>query len=695
MFDREDALQNRLQALEGGDSQAQARAGLPEDFAELEELVSLAEAIRQTPHPVMSTQAAAAARMRVAAALSARTARQPVSGFWDTVRSFLRGPQRRAFSMGMAGLIVLLAFSVSWAVGAYPAHSATLLDVTGQVEVASSAGAGDWRTVSGGERLTSGQLLRTRPGAGATLLFFDGSRSTVSENAVVQVTSLGKNWDGSLQAALTQTSGEIDYSVVPFQGKGFFRVFSPGGNVEVHGTHFAVDVRSQGWTRFSVNTGQVQIAKAGAQVLLTAGQATISRPGAGPETAAYQFEVQGELVSEQGQTWTAAGVPFVVEPGVGVADKAKLGGLVTVRGRILADSSGQASGTWLADIVEPADERDAYAFFTGPLLSNSGGSWQIGTARVQVTADTVLGNGLRVGSAVGVRFMVGPDGAWLATQVALLNEESVSGQVTPSAEPDMNPNANPDLVFKPGETAVEVCDENLSASTQLVNEAFNPNDVAADVQLGYQVIRGAVFVDTINLLPFTWMQIGAGQPVALQVNVTPTAAWTETADAVIHIRIFIAAESNRPGAHPSQWMVRFTRKCSAEPGSEETATPTMTATSSVTGTQTVTVTATVTPTPTGTPAAFSAETDCTGTNINPTGQHLAQVYGVRYSDILGWFCQGFGYGEIDLAYSISKQTGTPVAKIFAMKKAGTSWGDIQKQLLPAPGRPRPSKTPKK
>ena len=36
---------------------------------------------------------------------------------------------------------------------------------------------------------------------------------------------------------------------------------------------------------------------------------------------------------------------------------------------------------------------------------------------------------------------------------------------------------------------------------------------------------------------------------------------------------------------------------------------------------------------------------------------LAQRYGVPYEEIMGWFCQHYGFGEIDLAYSLSRQIG--------------------------------------
>ena len=98
-------------------------------------------------------------------------------------------------------------------------------------------------------------------------------------------------------------------------------------------------------------------------------------------------------------------------------------------------------------------------------------------------------------------------------------------------------------------------------------------------------------------------------------------------------------------------------------------------------------TPTITPTP-----ATTQVTDCTGANPQPKGQKLAELYGVPYEEIMGWFCQGFGFGEIDLAYSLSVQTGTPVAQIFAMKQSGLGWGEIKKQLT---GDARNPKNPKK
>jgi hypothetical protein len=47
---------------------------------------------------------------------------------------------------------------------------------------------------------------------------------------------------------------------------------------------------------------------------------------------------------------------------------------------------------------------------------------------------------------------------------------------------------------------------------------------------------------------------------------------------------------------------------------------------------------------------------------------------------MGWFCQGFGFGEIEQAYKLSQETGVPVSEIFDLRKSGMGWGDIRKKL---------------
>ena len=91
-------------------------------------------------------------------------------------------------------------------------------------------------------------------------------------------------------------------------------------------------------------------------------------------------------------------------------------------------------------------------------------------------------------------------------------------------------------------------------------------------------------------------------------------------------------------------------------------------------------------------------TDCTGVNPHPKAVALANEYGVTPEEIMGWFCQRFGFGEIDLAYGLSKQTGISVDEIFGMRSSGLGWGQIKQQLkdvtpTPEPGGAAPAETP--
>lgn len=83
---------------------------------------------------------------------------------------------------------------------------------------------------------------------------------------------------------------------------------------------------------------------------------------------------------------------------------------------------------------------------------------------------------------------------------------------------------------------------------------------------------------------------------------------------------------------------------------------------------------------------------CSHEKQHPVGLKLAEKYGVSYEEIMGWFCQNFGFGEIDLAYEMSLQSGISVEELFAMKADGTGWGNIRKTVITKT--PRPTREPK-
>ena len=62
---------------------------------------------------------------------------------------------------------------------------------------------------------------------------------------------------------------------------------------------------------------------------------------------------------------------------------------------------------------------------------------------------------------------------------------------------------------------------------------------------------------------------------------------------------------------------------------------------------------------------------------------------------MGWFCQGYGFGEIDLAYELAQISGKPVSEIFAMRASGMGWGNIKKAIEAGLETPRPNGNPNK
>jgi hypothetical protein len=117
---------------------------------------------------------------------------------------------------------------------------------------------------------------------------------------------------------------------------------------------------------------------------------------------------------------------------------------------------------------------------------------------------------------------------------------------------------------------------------------------------------------------------------------------------------------------------------------EETVTPTATLTATLEISPTMTPTDTIELTPTVTPTS-TLVVDCTGASPHPKAVDLAAEYGVTPDEIMGWFCQRYGFGEIDLAYGMSREYGVPVEQIFALRASGLGWGEIKKQVPALPG----------
>jgi hypothetical protein len=65
----------------------------------------------------------------------------------------------------------------------------------------------------------------------------------------------------------------------------------------------------------------------------------------------------------------------------------------------------------------------------------------------------------------------------------------------------------------------------------------------------------------------------------------------------------------------------------------------------------------------------------------PRAARIAAAYKVPYKDVIGWFCKGYGMGQIDRAYAIAaasakKGKALKAADVFAKLAAGENWKQI-------------------
>ena len=118
----------------------------------------------------------------------------------------------------MIGVVLLLLVGGFWLVGPRNAQAAVAMDVLGKVEVAANDTASNWKPLHEGDAVHSGQRIRTGEAAGVTLVFFEGSRATLSANADITLATLDGSWDRTLRVVFNQHAGKTSHSVVPLRG---------------------------------------------------------------------------------------------------------------------------------------------------------------------------------------------------------------------------------------------------------------------------------------------------------------------------------------------------------------------------------------------------------------------------------------------------------------------------------------------
>ena len=63
-------------------------------------------------------------------------------------------------------------------------------------------------------------------------------------------------------------------------------------------------------------------------------------------------------------------------------------------------------------------------------------------------------------------------------------------------------------------------------------------------------------------------------------------------------------------------------------------------------------------------------------HAHPFGARLAKQYEADYETLLGWFCNGYGWGQVMLTLRTGQITGVDPGEILDMRSEGNGWGHI-------------------
>lgn len=655
MSREDELLQENLAAIENGTPLDKVLADLPEEMNDLAPLINLASAVKSLPHPKPQLARIHMLKRKILSAVQeASLPSRPVAR--NGHRRLELGSLRWAIAPAFVGILLLLMMlsatmvgTLLWINGPTGARAATLSDISGQVEVALGDSSGSWEVATNGEKVSAGQRIRTQSDSTVTLAFFDGTRTTLEPNTDVTLSEVEGDWGKVIHVALTQSAGKTLHSVVPFLGKNSsYVVLTPSGSASVHGTTFSVAVDSSGKSRFSVSSGEVLVKNSDQEISLEAGQVTSAQQDEAPDSAAYEFSLQGELTAKDETTnvWAVLGIDFTVVPSETViSGDPQIGDDVIVEGHITD------IGERVADSIMMAEDYSQFGSFTGILETigteadtNGRTQWEIGGNPVLVDENTDKDDDLGIGDTVRVTFKILKDDSWLATEIELLEKKTEE----PSPEPS--------------ETSETISETITISTTTPITDCVGANPQPKANQLAQEY-----GVEYSEIMGYFCEHFGFGEiDLAYGLHMLYP-----------NIPVEDIFDMRRSGLG---W--GLIKKQVPALAASLTVSPTVTTT--VEGPE---IAASDTPEPPKAVTKGKGAVYCDGsTDQHPAALNIASKYGVPYEDIIGWYCLGFNFGDIHQAYSLSAQTGTPVGDIFTMKSEGKNWGEIRKELLGNPGK---------
>ncbi len=355
-------------------------------------------------------------------------------------------------------------------------QDAILTPTRGLVEIQDQAGG--WSVLAAEMPISEGSRVRTGALSGAQLIFYNGSRATLWPNTEIAIEKLDFQ-DGRQVVVLTQSTGESDHQVVSSpENKTRYEVHTPAGSAEAKGTSFHVSVTPDQSAHFTVEEGSLAVSGQGESVVLEAGQTSAIYTDHPPTEPALRVSGEG-VVTQTGATWVIDGQSYTVHEHTIIIGNPRVGDIVHVEGRLLADDTrladlivllrtspanrftligvveeideqawtvaGQTieigenadidpsiqeddlvrvegvildNGALQAEKILPAGEEDDLQFeFTGVVETTGTSSWEISGIEVVIDGDTTIDDELKSGDLVRVRGIIQENGDWLARRI--------------------------------------------------------------------------------------------------------------------------------------------------------------------------------------------------------------------------------------------------------------------------------------
>lgn len=646
MYNQDDQLEEALnRAVLDQESQHGAQHAIADDD-QIASLVNLAASIRELPHPDRSAGTVHAEKRRIMSAAQGKNQVKRRS-FWSRNGGFT-GQWMVLPAVAGAALLVLMVFILAVSAGVYfagprGAQAAELSSLNGVVEMVATDG--EWSPVSNGDRLQSGQRVRTLNESWVTLTFFDGTQVTLEPNTDLMLSKVDGAWGKRLQVAMIQNEGETNHQVVPLQGDdSTYQVMTPSGEASVRGTAFKVKVEETGNSVFSVNTGAVLVSNNGDQAMLSAGQSVQTELGAPLATPSFLFSLQGELQQKLGKTWIVEGVAIILRGNTRVDGDPQEGEHVLVTGRI------SKKGEWIADSIIMVDSPDKFGTFSGVVTG-------VSDAGIEVAGFPLVLQGeqpqVNPGDLVRVQFTI-TNGTWV---VLVLEPLGRSAGDEPVPEPDPEPEPELGLYFTPEEDGIVQCQPIGSIGTSLEYFPEDPEAPALEVTLVVAVENGAAYIDSVMVLPESPFTIEREGTVPVEITLQLKEGLAELPpESEVKIRVTIQDALSEEVIGDS---FEYSWECDEELPEEED------------------------------PDDGDGD-KCTRKEPHPHAMTLADEYGPRvgvgYKQIWTWFCEdNLGFGEIELAFKLyleyGEQLGMDVYAIIAMRlEEGLGWGQIKQEL---------------